>query len=59
MIDRKKFFDQQVKNGKITYENIRKIATGQRVDPYFKDNYEMTVIDLSKQQKLDADPGEI
>ena len=29
MIDRKIFFDQPVKNNKITYENIRKIATGQ------------------------------
>ena len=29
MIDRKNFFDQPVKNNKITYENIRKIATGQ------------------------------
>ena len=34
MIDGKNFFDQQVKNDKITYENIRKIATGQG------DNYE-------------------
>ena len=29
MIDRNFFFDQTVKNNKITYENIRKIATGQ------------------------------
>ena len=29
MIDRKSFFDQPVKNDIITYENIRKIATGQ------------------------------
>ena len=29
MIDGKDFFDQPIKNNKITYENIRKIATGQ------------------------------
>ena len=29
MIDGKNFFDQPVKNDKVTYENIRKISTGQ------------------------------
>ena len=29
MINREKFFDQPIKNNKVTYENIRKIATGQ------------------------------
>ena len=51
-----------------TYENIRKIATGQGDDyatvclldyPYFKDHYKMIAIDLSKQQALDADPRAI
>ena len=32
MIDGKNFFDQPVKNYKVTYENIRKIATGQKDD---------------------------
>ena len=32
IIDRKNLFDQPVKNDKITYENIRKIATGQGDD---------------------------
>ena len=32
MIDRKNFFDQPIKNDKVTYENIRTIATGQRDD---------------------------
>ena len=32
MIDGKNFFDQAVKNNKATYENIRKIATGQGDD---------------------------
>ena len=32
MIDGINFFDQQVKNGKVTYEKIRKIATGRGDD---------------------------
>ena len=32
MINRENFFDQSIKNNKVTYENIRKIATGQGVD---------------------------
>ena len=64
MIDGKNFFDQPVKNNKITYNNIRKIATGQGDDyatgclldyVYFKNYCKMIVIDLSKQQALDAD----
>ena len=48
-----------------TYDNIRKISTGQGDDyttgcfldyPYFKDFYEMITKDLGKQQTLDADP---
>ena len=62
------FFDQPIKNNKITYENIRKIATGQGDDyttgclldyTYFKNYYKMIVVDLSKQQALDADPKAI
>ena len=65
MIDGKNFLDQPVKNNKTTYENIRKIATGQGDNyttgclldyAYFRDNYKMIAIDLSKQQALDADP---
>ena len=64
----KNFFDQPVKNNKITYENIRKIATGQGDDYttgclldyiYFKNYYKMIAVDLSKQQALDADPKAI
>ena len=60
----KTFFDQSVKDNKVTYENIRKIAptkgddytTGCWLDyPYFKDSYKIIAIDLSKQQALDAD----
>ena len=68
MIDGKNLFDQPVKNNKVTYENIRKIATGQGDDYttgclldyiYFKNYYKMIVVDLSKQQALDADPKAI
>ena len=68
MIDGKKFFYQAIKNDKITYENIRKIATGQGDNytfdclldnTYFRDVYKMIAIDLSKQQALDADPRAI
>ena len=68
MIDGKNFFDQPVKNNKVTYENIRKIATGQGDNyttgclldySYFKDYCKMIAVDLSKQQALDADPKAI
>ena len=65
MINGENFFDQPIRNNKVTYENIRKIATGQGDDyttgcllnyQYIKDYYKMIAIDLSKQQALDADP---
>ena len=65
MINGENFFDQPVKDNKVTYENIRKIATGKGNDyatgclldyPYFKDSYKTIAVDLSKQQALDADP---
>ena len=61
-------FGQPIKNNKIIYENIRKIATGQGDDyttgclldySHFMDTYKMIAVDLSKQQALDADPKEI
>ena len=64
MINGENFFDQPVKDNKVTYEN-RKIATGHGDDyttgcllhyPYFKDSYKVIAVDLSKQQALDADP---
>ena len=68
MIDGKNFFDQPINSMTKTYENIRKIATGQGDDyttgclldySYFKNYYKMIAIDLSKQQELDADPRAI
>ena len=68
MITGENFFDQPIKDDKVTYENIRKFATGRGDDyttgclldyPYFKDSYKMIAVDLSKQKALDADPRAI
>ena len=68
MINGENIFDQPIKNNKVTYESIRKITTGQGdhytagclLDySYFADTYKMIVVDLSKQQALDADPRAI
>ena len=53
----KNIFDQPMNNDIKTYENIRKIATGQGDDyptgclldyPYFKENFKIIAIDLNK-----------
>ena len=65
MIDGRSFFDQPIKNDLKTYDTIREIATDDYTTgcllgyPYFKKYYKLIVIDLSKQQKLDADPKTI
>ena len=68
IIDRRNFFDQPIKNDFKTYDNIRKIVTGQGDDyttgslldyNYFKEKYQVIAINISKQQKLDADPKAI
>ena len=68
MIDEKNIFDQPVKSDMTTFGNIHKIATAQGDDyttgclldyNYLKKYYKMIVIDLSKQQALDADPKAI
>ena len=50
----------------MTYENIRKFATGQGDDytigclldyPYFTDSYKRIAVDSSKQNELDANPS--
>ena len=55
---------QTIKNDLRTYDNIWKIASGQGDDyttgclldyPYFEEYYKLIAIDLSKQQKQDAD----
>ena len=68
MIDGKKFFDQPIDSTAKTNENIRKIATGHGNDyttgclldsAYFKENYKMIAIDVSRQQELDVEPRAI
>ena len=68
MIDGRNFFDQPIKDDLKTYHNIIIIATSQGDDyttgwlldyPHFKKYYKLLAIDLSKQQKLDADPKAI
>ena len=68
VINGENVFDKPIKNNKLAYDNIRKIATGQGDDyttgclldyPYFADTYKMIAVDLSKQQALDADPRAI
>ena len=65
MIDGRNLFDQSVRNNIKTYVNIRKIAIDEEGDhatgcllhyPFFKENYKVIAIDLSKQQNLDVDP---
>ena len=61
MIDGKNFFDQPVKNDKVTYENIRKITTSQGDDcttgclldyTYFKKYYKRIAVYLSKKTSV-------
>ena len=61
-INGKNIFDQPINNNTKTYENVRKIASGQggayttgcSLDYlFFKENYKVIAIDLSKQQALD------
>ena len=68
MVYGRSFFDQPINSMNKTYENIRKISTSQGDDSttgclldysYFKENYKLIAIDLSKQQELDADPRAI
>ena len=65
MINGENFFDQPIKNDKVTYENIRNICAGSGDDYstgslldylYLKDSYKIIAVDLSKQRALDADP---
>ena len=68
VINGENFFDQPIKNKKITYDNVRKIATGYGDDyttgclldyPCFNETYKMIAVELSKQKALDFDPKTI
>ena len=65
LIDGRNFYDQPINDQIKKYDEIRKIATGKGDDyttgcllyyQYFKDHYQLIVVDLSKQKELDADP---
>ena len=66
LIDDRNFYDQPISDQIRKYDEIRKIATGKGDEyttgslldyQYFKDNYQLIAVDLSKQKELDADPG--
>ena len=68
MIDGKNFYDQPINDLMKQYDEVRKVSTGQGYDyttdcllnyAYFKDNYKLIAVDLSKQKALDADPTAI
>ena len=57
MINGENFFNQPIKNDKVTYENIKKICTGSVDDyttgclldyPYFKDSHKMIAVSRSE-----------
>ena len=68
LIDGRNFYDQPTNDQIKKYDAIRKIATGQGDDytagclldyQYFKDHYQLTKFDLSKQKELHAVPRAI
>ena len=68
MIDRKKIYAQPINDFIKQYNEVRKVSTGQGDDyttgclldyVYFKDNYRLIAVDLSKQKALDADQSAI
>ena len=68
MINEENTFEQSIKDNKVTYKNIRKVASGKGDDytagclldyTYFRGSYKTIAVDLSRQQALDADPRAI
>ena len=68
MIDGRNFYDQPINDIIKQYDEVRKVSTGYGDDyttgclldyAYFKDNYRLIAVDLSKQKALDADPRAI
>ena len=64
MIDGRNFYDQPINDVLKQYDEVRKVSTGYGDDyttgclldyAYFKDNYRLIAVDLSKQKALDAD----
>ena len=65
MIDGRIFYDQTINDTIKQYDEVRKVSTGQSDDyttgclleyAYFRDDYKVIAVDLSKQNVLDADP---
>ena len=68
LIDGRNFYDQPINDLIKQYHEVRKVSTGYGDDyttgclldyAYFKDNYRLIAVDLSKQKALDADPRAI
>ena len=68
VIDDKNFYDQPINSQIRKYDKIRKITLGKGDDystgclldyNYFRNNYQLIAVDLSKQRELDADPRAI
>ena len=68
MIDGRNFHDQPINDIIKQYDEVRKVSTGYGDDyttgclldyAYFKDNYRLITLDLSKQKALDIDPRAI
>ena len=68
LIDGRNFYDQPINDSIRKYDEIRKIVTGKGDNyvtgclldyEYFKKNYQLIAVDLSKQRELDADPQAI
>ena len=64
LIDGRNFYDQPINDLIKQYDEVRKVSTGYGDDyttgclldyAYFKDNYRLIAVDLSKQKVLDAD----
>ena len=68
MTDGRTFYDQPINDILKQYDEVRKVSTEYGDDhttgclldyAYFKDNYRLIAVDLSKQKALDADPRAI
>ena len=68
LIDGRNVYDQPIHDSIRKYDEIRKIATGKGDNyatgclldyDYFRNNYQLIAVDLSKQRELDANPRAI
>ena len=68
IIDGRNFYDNPIESGIEKYRELKKVMIGKGEDytigslldyDYFKKNYKLVAVDLSKQKELDADPRAI